>query len=711
MQSPNNRKWKAALLGAGYISEAHARALAVTENVELTAVCDLSLVSAKKAAASYNIPNVCTNLDDLLKLDIDVVHVLLPPDSHAAAAKKILESGRHVFLEKPMAISYAQCQDLVETATRHSVKLGVNHNFLFLSSYEQLREQVRNGSIGQLDQITANWMFALGQVKFGPFNIWMLREPKNIVLEIGSHLAAFVVDLSGIPDIVSANAFRPLQVPGGATVYRRWHAHGVNGNTAVDLNISLVSGSEDRSISIRGHAASVKLDYSRDVLSVDEPSGAGVHFDALVTTERLAYQYAKAGVANFYRSLLGKLRKTPSANPYLKSIENSVRTFYSCLDGEMDSRLDGQFASRVIQLCERVAAGLPPDSTVPAKEGQWDILPPKQKPTVLVIGGTGFIGKYLVKGLSDRGVGVRAITRSQGAGKIALAGASVELTQGDLNNASFLDKAMEGIEVVYHLAKVEGKKWSDYYDQDVMVTKLVAERAVAAGVRRFVYTGTIDSYYSANARETITSDTPLDAKIQRRNLYARSKAACEALLTDMHKSGLLPLVIFRPGIVIGKGCPPAHLGIGLFESDARVSYWGDGSSPLPLVLVEDVANALVLAMDVPNIEGQRFLLTDTPAISAREYVDIVSKETGTRIRSTTRPAWRLYVSEWIKEAAKNLVRHPNRRIPSYRDCDSKSHRARYDSDKTRRVLGWQPAGSKSALIQRGIVDAVRDFMK
>ena len=45
----------------------------------------------------------------------------------------------------------------------------------------------------------------------------------------------------------------------------------------------------------------------------------------------------------------------------------------------------------------------------------------------------------------------------------------------------------------------------------------------------------------------------------------------------------LPLVIFRPGIVIGKGCPPAHWGVGMFESDTRVQLWGNGKNKLPFV--------------------------------------------------------------------------------------------------------------------------------
>jgi nucleoside-diphosphate-sugar epimerase len=259
------------------------------------------------------------------------------------------------------------------------------------------------------------------------------------------------------------------------------------------------------------------------------------------------------------------------------------------------------------------------------------------------------------------------------------AGLPVELMQGDLAGPSFIDRALENIEVVYDLAKAVGSKWEDYYKHDVLVTQNIAQRALAKGVKRFIYTGTIDSYYSARAGDVITSDTPLDPNIDGRNHYARSKAACEALLMELHRKHDFPVVICRPGIVIGKGCPPAHWGVGTFLSDTRMQFWGNGQNKLPLVLVEDVANALVLALDKPGIEGQALLLTDEPLLNGRDYVDAVSAACGTRIRAEPAPAWKYYAVDMLKEAAKHLIGHPNRRIPSYRDWDSKATAARYDN--------------------------------
>ena len=77
-----NGNWKVGLLGAGFIIEAHAKALNNLKSVNLVAVCDQSRTAAEKASSDFGIENVYTSLEEMLKSDIDVVHVLLPPDFH-----------------------------------------------------------------------------------------------------------------------------------------------------------------------------------------------------------------------------------------------------------------------------------------------------------------------------------------------------------------------------------------------------------------------------------------------------------------------------------------------------------------------------------------------------------------------------------------------------------------------------------------------------
>ena len=116
-------------------------------------------------------------------------------------------------------------------------------------------------------------------------------------------------------------------------------------------------------------------------------------------------------------------------------------------------------------------------------------------------------------------------------------------------------------------------------------------------------------------------------------------------------------------------------------------------------------------MDAPGIEGKTLLLTDEPLLSAREYADEVAAASATRIDAVPTPIWRFFALDLAKEAVKFLIRHPNRRVPSYRDWDCRAHRARYDSSETRDVLGWKPASTRDAMVKDGIVSAVDHYFR
>lgn len=701
---------KVGLLGAGYILDSHASALAALPGVRLHAVCDASRGRAARAAAKYDIPHVLNSIEELSRSDCDVVHVLLPPALHIDAALALVESGKSIFLEKPMGLDSSACAALSLRAAEKGVALGVNHNFLFSRGYESLRASVKAGELGRLDHIAANWHFALPILQFGPFDSWMLAAPANIIFELGSHLCAFVVDLIGAPEIVAAVAGNPMALPAQQTVYRQWTAVARANTATATLSISVTAGHPDRILRVRGRGGSAQLDYGRDIGWRDDTVSDNPIFDSYQTAETAGRTLLSRGKADRTRRLRAALAKLPGANPFEESIFRSISAFYSGGLLPVDPRHDGRFGSDVIRMCE--------DITVAAKVGAPSLRSASVamhatpvKPTVLVVGGTGFIGRRLVRTLVDRGHGVRVLTRNSRAAAIELDGLPIGLLEGSHSDPKCVERALDGIDVVYHLAKCDGKRWQDYLDGDIEPTRVLATAALHSGVKRFIYTGTIASFASSDPREVIDNNTSTDPLIARRGHYSRSKAACEAILQDMQRQHSLPLVILRPGIVIGIGTPPAHPGVGHFLSETRVDYWGDGTNPLPLVLVDDVADALVRALDAPGIEGQTLLLTSPPLLTAREYVHALSAHMGTRIDARPRAAWKNWLADMVKELAKNAVRHPNRRWPSLHDSQCHTNRARYDARVTENVLGWRPIADRETMVARGIADAVDWYLR
>jgi nucleoside-diphosphate-sugar epimerase len=287
----------------------------------------------------------------------------------------------------------------------------------------------------------------------------------------------------------------------------------------------------------------------------------------------------------------------------------------------------------------------------------------------------------------------------------------LEVVRGDIANEADLRAAIKGIEYVYHLARADAKTWEDNLHRDVEPTRFIAEACLAANIKRLIYTGTIDSYYAGAKAGVITEHTALDRNITRRNYYARAKAMAEGILMEMHRVKHLPVVVFRPGIVIGKGGNPFHWGVGQWISESVCAVWGDGQNKLPFVLVGDVAAALVRGIAVDAIEGRSYNLIDTPLLTARDYVSELQERTGLAIRVNYRPIWQFYATDLIKWIVKLAVHHPDRiRIPSYSDWESRTQKASFDSSRARTELAWSPASDQKRMLEEGIGGSLQSWL-
>ena len=185
-------------------------ALAAIPDVELHAVCDQSRFRREQVAKKYAIPYALSSSRELAASECDAVRILLPPALHLDAAFEMVEAGKSVFLEKPMGLSSAACAALCDRATKKGVAVGVSHNFLFSKSYEDLRRSVKSGELGRIDHLAVSWHFGLPILQFGPYDNWMLSAPANLMFELGSHLAALIVDLIGLPDVTTVSVHDPF---------------------------------------------------------------------------------------------------------------------------------------------------------------------------------------------------------------------------------------------------------------------------------------------------------------------------------------------------------------------------------------------------------------------------------------------------------------------------------------------------------------------
>ena len=699
------RPIRAAIVGTGFISDYHALGIREADGVELTGVCDTNLKAAEVFATNWSVPAAFNSLDTLLKKqEVDSVHVLAPPDLHHRLAKTALEAGAHVLIEKPMCVSVEQAKDLNAVARRGGLQLAVSHNMLYTDAYQRLRELVRSRVLGPLNHVIINHFLELGQLRFGPFDTWMLRSPGNMFLEIGPHLVSALIDLVGTPNDIVATADRRVNLPGGAYVFSRWRISATVGHTAVDINLNVGPGFPQRTITVRGILGSAMVDFENNTCTVDQPTTLSFDLDRYKRSRSLIHQIRSQARETLSDTILSTLKLRRRGNPYQVSFIDSAAAFYSALrtNTPLDSRINGDSGCDVIDWCARIIRAAGVELTVPSNPRPRN--KPKVQPTVLVLGGTGFIGRELIRQLLAANYKVRAVARSLRSTLEEFDSDCLEIVRGDFRSKSDLAAALNGIEFVYHLAVVHGAKtWEDQLRNNVEPTRQVGAACLAAGVKRLIYTGTIDSYYAGAKAGNITELTPLDTNIKRRNLYARAKAAEEAILMEMFHTKKLPLVIFRPGIVLGCGGNPFHFGVGRWVADGVCEVWGEGRNKLPIVLVADVAAALVRGIQIGGLEGRSYNLTDDPFLTAREYVDELQRRSEMAFRIYYRPIWRFYLTDVARWLVKMGIRHPGRgRIPSYRDWESRTQKAHFDSSRARTELGWQPASNRQRILDEGI---------
>ena len=215
--------------------------------------------------------------------------------------------------------------------------------------------------------------------------------------------------------------------------------------------------------------------------------------ESFAVVKSIVRQASQIARSDRRRRVVAALRKSLDSAPFSESMKRSITRFYGT--HEVDPRHHWSFGARLIEFCEEVTseagAGAPSSRPVAVAITRKKL---PAKPTVLVVGGTGFIGRRLVEKLVAKSVGVRVLSRSRATAAITFRGLAVDIHQGSHGSRETVRAALEGIDTVYHLAKCEGQKWDDYVRGDIEPTRVLGEEAVAAHVKRFIYTGTIDSY-------------------------------------------------------------------------------------------------------------------------------------------------------------------------------------------------------------------------
>ena len=312
---------------------------------------------------------------------------------------------------------------------------------------------------------------------------------------------------------------------------------------------------------------------------------------------------------------------------------------------------------------------------------------PSSRPlvTALVTGGTGFLGTSLTHRLLHDGVRVRVLARSRARAK-PLADLGADIIVGDINDRGAVRAAVDGIQVVYHLAGpllVPGIPAAEYRRTHVLGTEvLLACCERAPGLERFVYCSTTGVLGA-------TGDRPAneDAPFRPTNIYELAKADAETAVRYRWRHGF-PVVIARPGLVYGPG--DLHL-LPFFRSILRRRFRpiGRRDAWLHPIYIDDMTEALVRCGKRSTAIGECFHLAGKKPVPVSELAGTIAWAEGTRLPPGHIP---LLAARAAAGLGDRLPPGLKQRAPLTRSrLDFLTHTRAYDVTKAVRLLDFAAA--------------------
>lgn len=188
----------AAILGLGRVSRGHANALKAAKNAQLVTACDIDAERVARFTDEFGCAGE-TSIEALLRRpDVDVVLVALPHSLHEEAVLAISRAGKHIMVEKPMAMDVGACDRMIAAAREAGVQLFIAHTERFIAATRTGRELLDSGEVGTPVMATDVWYQPFRRHTRQP---WMLDRARGggFLQMAGSHMIDRLVYLLGSP--------------------------------------------------------------------------------------------------------------------------------------------------------------------------------------------------------------------------------------------------------------------------------------------------------------------------------------------------------------------------------------------------------------------------------------------------------------------------------------------------------------------------------
>ncbi|MEO7679931.1 MAG: NAD-dependent epimerase/dehydratase family protein, partial [Sphingomonas sp.] len=586
-------KLRVAVIGAGYVARYHIMALRRLDFVEIIAICDLNTVLATALAKTYGIDTVLSNPAQLEAMKPDAVYVLTPPSSHCALALQALDMGAHVFVEKPMAESVAECDAMIERAREKKLVLSVDHSDLYDPVIMQALQEVKSGACGDVVAVDVLRSSDYPPYAGGPLP-GMVKQGSYPFRDLGVHGLYVLEALLGPIERLDVHYRATGTAPN--LKFDEWNA---NASTAHGVGRLLLSWN------VRPMQNRLIVHCTRGIIEADRflqicrvrrvlpgPKFIGIVLTAFGSALRDVFRVPW----NVVRFATRQLQPSPG-------IQRGAAEFARALHEGQPPPVSAEDGRRPIALMEAACARADQERTREL-DARIVELPPVD---ALVTGAAGFLGKTMVKALLARGQSVRVLVRRA----TEEFGAGVQVVVGDLGDPRIVDHAVAGAGIVYHVGAAMRGGPNDFEAGTVWGTRNVVDACLKHHSRKLVYVSSLSVLDHAGRDPAIAMNetSSFEPWPEKRGSYTQTKLTAEAMVSDAIRDHALPAVIIRPGQIIGPGAERVTPN-GTLAIAGRWIAVGAPSQSLPLVYVDDVVDALLLASSEPAAVGRIFNVVD-----------------------------------------------------------------------------------------------------
>ncbi|MCI4445305.1 MAG: Gfo/Idh/MocA family oxidoreductase [Candidatus Aminicenantes bacterium] len=192
---------KISIIGCGKIAEAHAEIIGKLDGATLVSTCDREILMARQLAERFGAQSYYDDLDLMLEKEKpDVVHITTPPQSHFDLARKCLNAGCHVFVEKPFTIKAEEAEELINIATIKNLKITVGTDEQFSHIAIQMRKLASDGWLGEPPyHLDCYYGYEFGDERYARVFLnnrshWLWQLPGQLIQNLIPHAVMKIVE-------------------------------------------------------------------------------------------------------------------------------------------------------------------------------------------------------------------------------------------------------------------------------------------------------------------------------------------------------------------------------------------------------------------------------------------------------------------------------------------------------------------------------------